>query len=47
MAFTKSEKGTLSITESGYSAITEVCCKIIFSMRLYCLWELFSNALLP
>ena len=30
MAFAKSEKVTLSITEAEYSEIMEVCCEILF-----------------
>ena len=38
---------TLSFTESEYSEITEVCCKILVSVRFYCLWGLLVNTPLP
>ena len=34
---------TLFVTEAKYSAIMEVCCKILFSVKFYGLWDLLSN----
>ena len=38
---------TLSVTKAEYSAITKVCCEIIFSPEILFLRELFFNNPLP